>query len=259
MKTIKVSPLSVASFYTEVFHNSIQIGTATSFAYLYKNEKFLITNYHVAYGKNPENGNVLNKMGALPNKIIVHFRSREKSNPDLLFLDISFNENENPFKYVGMNNRIVDIAIFKLPKEFCGVCINELETVYNEPSVEESIKLQITEQLYVLGYPRGIQINNTPIWKKSSIAPEPDLEINDMPCFYIDSTTREGMSGAPVVYYSKDGIYSGGEIAFAVADRPIYKFVGIYSGRDRNDESHIAQLGKVWKKELIERIIEDNY
>ena len=68
---------------------------------------------------------------------------------------------------------------------------------------------------------------DTPIWKKSTIASEPDIDINNLPCFYIDSTTREGMSGAPVVFFSKDGIYKSSEYLFAVADRAIYQFVGV--------------------------------
>ena len=256
MKTIKTNPLSAASFYTETFFNDIKLSTATSFAYKYKGRKYLVTNYHVAYGRNPETNQPMHSKGAIPNKLTFNFRTKEHINPQILTFFIDYPENENPFKYITINNQIVDIAICELSDEFTGVCINELEEVYGEPSAEENIRLEITESLFVLGYPRGINIYDTPIWKKSTIASEPDIDINNLPCFYIDSTTREGMSGAPVVFFSKDGIYKSPEYLFAVADRAIYQFVGVYSGRDRNDEPHIAQLGKVWKKDLIEKIIE---
>ena len=253
MQKSKVSPLSIASFLVETYFNDILLSTATAFAYKYDGKKYLITNYHVAYGRNAETNECLDKKYAsIPNKLKIIFYDK---NATSMFLDINYPEYDNPFKFIKKNGHIVDIASLELPDDFSGVCINELEQIFHEPSWEENITLEITEPLYVLGYPRGINICYTPIWKKSSIASEPELSVDGMQCFYIDTTTREGMSGAPVVYYSKDGNYKTSEILFAVADRPIYKFVGIYSGRDRNDESHIAQLGKVWKKELIEEII----
>ena len=41
-----------------------------------------------------------------------------------------------------------------------------------------------------------------------------------------------------------------------LAGRCAYNFVGVYSGRDRNAEPHMAQLGKVWNKKLIDSMIE---
>ena len=37
-----------------------------------------------------------------------------------------------------------------------------------------------------------------PIWKRGSIASEPEIPIDGKPMFYIDTATRQGMSGAPV-------------------------------------------------------------
>lgn len=253
MSKPRINPLSISSFLVEAYFNEILLSTATAFAYRYNNKKYLITNYHVAYGRNAETNKCLDKKYAsIPNKLKIIFYDK---NAVSMFLDINYLENNNPFKFIKKDGNIVDIAIFELPDDFSGVCINELEQLFHEPSWEENVKLEITEPLYVIGYPRGINICYTPIWKKSSIASEPELNVDGMQCFYIDTTTREGMSGAPVVYYSSGGEYKTPEILFAIADRSIYKFVGIYSGRDRSDEPHIAQLGKVWKKELIEEVI----
>ena len=264
MKTIRTSPLSVASFYVETFFEdkdegiNTKLSTATAFAYKYRDKKYLVTNYHVAYGKNPVTDKLLDPNGGIPNKMHIYYYEPKRVNPEGIIFEINYSDGYNPFKYIIVDEKIADIAICELSTEFTGVCINEVESVYGEPSVEENIQLEITESLYVLGYPRGIHVLYTPVWKRSSIATEPSIDVDNMPCFYIDSTTREGMSGAPVVYYSKSGAYSTPELALAIADRPIYKFVGIYSGRDQGGEDYIAQLGKVWRKELIERIILDS-
>lgn len=248
-----ISPLSLASYQVKMYFNDILLSTATAFAYSHNGRKHLITNYHVAYGRNPETNQCLDKTtAAIPNRLMYTFYDKNgvaKSGY------VNCPEQGNPFKFIKKNDIIADIASFELSDGFPGICINEVEQIFNVPSHEEGIRLAITEPLYVLGYPRGINVCHTPIWKKSSIASEPDLKVDGIQCFYIDTTTREGMSGAPVVYYSHDGVYSTPETPLAVANRPIYKFVGIYSGRDRNDESHIAQLGRVWKKELIEEVI----
>lgn len=248
-----INPLSIASFLTELFFNDMSLGTATSFAYKYKNNKYLITNYHVAYGRNPENGQSLNKMGSIPNKMSVYFYT-QKMEP--MFYTILYPETENPFKYITINDTIIDIAIYKLDEKFIGVCINEIEELSKFLKQENNILLGITESLYVLGYPRGINIALTPIWKRSSIASEPDINPNGIPYFYIDTTTREGMSGSPVIFYTSNGSYQTATGCSVLAGGCAYNLVGIYSGRDINDESHIAQLGKVWKKELIEQIID---
>ncbi len=261
MKAIITSPLSVASFYVETFFEdkdegiNTKLSTATAFSYKYCDKKYLVTNYHVAYGRNAITNKPLDTNGGIPNKMLIYHYEPRRTNSSILQYELTYSNENNPFRYMMIDGKIADVAICELPTNFIGVCINEVENIFGEPSVEENIQLEITESLYVLGYPRGIHVLYTPVWKRSSIATEPNIDIDNMPCFYIDSTTREGMSGAPVVYYSKSGGYSTPELAFAIADRPIYKFVGIYSGRDQGGEDHIAQLGKVWRKELIERII----
>jgi len=252
----EINPLSISSFYTETFFNEIKLGTATSFAYKYKDKKFLITNYHVAFGLNPENNILLNNKGAIPNKIIINYYTKDFI---LMYYTILFGDQQNPFKFIKIYSTIVDIAVFQLDDKFNGVCINEIENLFNFPKFETDIILHITEQLYVLGYPRSINIYNTPIWKRSSIASEPELDPNEIPYFYIDTTTREGMSGAPVIFYTENGNYKRSNGCQVLAGGNAYNLAGIYSGRDHNDESHIAQLGKVWKKELIEKIIEEKF
>lgn len=251
-----INPLSISSFFTEIYFNDLKLGTATSFAYKYNSEKYLITNYHVAYGINPETKIILNSNGAVPNKLVIHYYDIDLK---LYNLTIDIPDFENPFKFIEKNDVLIDLAVFKLNETFNGICINEIEEKIKWLKNEPDIVLQITEPLYVLGFPRGINIEYTPIWKRSSIASEPEIFPNGIPYFYIDTTTREGMSGAPVVFYTANGNYKLKSGSHVLAGGCAYNFVGVYSGRDRNDEPHIAQLGKVWNKTLIDLIIEQKF
>ena len=70
--------------------------------------------------------------------------------------------------------------------------------------------------------------------------------------FYIDTATREGMSGAPVIMYRKRPVilYGDGKLSEHHAE-----FIGIYSGRVIPKDLIEVQLGKVWKKSCLPQII----
>jgi hypothetical protein len=73
-------------------------------------------------------------------------------------------------------------------------------------------KLSLTPgmDVFVLGYPRGISGGGRfPLWKRGSIASEPDVNIDNLPMMYIDTATREGMSRAPV-YAQEVGFWAPG-------------------------------------------------
>jgi hypothetical protein len=112
----------------------------------------------------------------------------------------------------------------------------------------ESLNLDLLQLVpgmdaFVLGFPRGLSGGGLfPIWKRASLASEPDIHIDDLPKMYIDTATREGMSGAPVYAQEsgfwvsegktllKDGVFGKG-----------HRFIGIYSVRVGED-SFLAQL-----------------
>ena len=251
---MRVNPLSICSYFTELYYNDTRLSSATSFSYVKSEKKYLVTNYHVAYGRNPITNKPIMVNAALPNRLVIYYISKEGRQ---LTYYIKFDEFENPFKYIKKKNRTVDIAVCPL-KDFNGVAINEVCCLFPEIEYRENITLEITEELFVLGYPKGISALYTPIWKKASVASEPEVPIDEMACFYIDSSTRDGMSGAPVIFYNKNGQCKTTDVLFQISNSKIFKFEGIYSGRDSNQELGITQLGVVWKKELIDEIIDMN-
>jgi hypothetical protein len=73
---------------------------------------------------------------------------------------------------------------------------------------------------------------------------------------YIDSATRPGMSGSPVLLIEKRPacLFEGDINKPNKFSRNYTKFVGVYSGRFVDDELK-AELGIVWKYTVIDEII----
>ena len=124
----------------------------------------------------------------------------------------------------------------------------------------DEYKPLIADDVYILGFPYGNRGGgNFPIWKKGSIATEPDIPLDGLPKMYVDTASREGMSGAPVIYrrWCFYGLKEG-KLVGESGIGEIQNFVGVYSGRIKNslDKDNLeAQLGVVWNASVIREII----
>lgn len=76
--------------------------------------------------------------------------------------------------------------------------------------------------------------------------------MEDLPYYFVDTATKSGMSGSPVILRERRGVVNINK-SEGKWSRYRTKLVGIYSGRigayseTRND----AQLGRVWKTSVI--------
>lgn len=249
---INVNIGSMKSIFVSAMFNDQIIANATGFIVNESNYKFLITNRHVVTGRHNITGKCLDGINAaIPNKLKIWF-PYYKDNKYIwspIIYDL-FDENENK-KWLEhpLYNEKVDVVALPL-----GVHSDNMFS-YNMNSNYDSY---VTEDVFIIGYPYGYDVspNNGKyaIWSKGTIANDPDLDLNiygnQLPAFLIDSKTREGQSGSPVIYYSRHGFVeeNGG---FAVYGSPIIHELGIYSGRI-NDES---DLGYVWKWCVIREIV----
>jgi hypothetical protein len=105
---------------------------------------------------------------------------------------------------------------------------------------------------FILGFPENlIGAANTPIWKRASIASEPYQQFP----YYVDSATRKGMSGAPVIA-RHTGIFGmkGGQLTGNETIGTVEKFIAIYSGRVGDDELGF-QLGTAWQANVLDDIL----
>ena len=74
---ILIDPLTVCSLLLETRVNNQPLGTATGFCVTKANSTFLITNWHVVSGRNPDTNALLSTTGAVPDQLrVVHHASR---------------------------------------------------------------------------------------------------------------------------------------------------------------------------------------
>lgn len=250
-----LNPYSVGSFYCECFFNDMLLSSATCFFIKRNGQVYLVTNYHVLSGRNPETGETLDKTyAALPNRIKVYVPQAGIGEEVLLgenefkFFDLEEDGNQL-WKYTQIKGKIIDVAMLKVDIEE-KYLINSIEEI--EQPLNENTEIEIASPLYIIGFPFGRIGGVLPIWKKASVASEPHNTLGDgLPYFWADTATRSGMSGSPVIYYEKRPFIL--ETNGKRSDR-FTKFVGIYSGRIGDEKD--AQLGKVWKPSCIDKILE---
>ena len=113
------------------------------------------------------------------------------------------------------------------------------------------------DQAFVTGYPLSATTtpNGLPIYKSGTIASEPRI-FDSEPRIYIDGKTKTGMSGSPVMVKQRTQPEKCDTLRGAAANT--LDFIGIYSGRDRQEQSEFeAELGIVWPyRECLIPIIE---
>lgn len=261
--------LSWSSVQIKASFNDTQISAATGFFYEFDKREFLITNWHVASGRNPTTDKPLHCMAAIPDsldtcvprsrQIKVDGSGRQQSGLTWewkrlpLFNDSNYERpiwTEHP-KH-GKLFHVVAIPLSGL--------VNTSILAVNSPEIGlEKIRIYPGLEAFVIGFPLGMTGGaNFPIWKRATIASEPDIHIDGLPKFLIDTATREGMSGSPVFaqevgYWLQEGETDTAKANFGKGLR----FVGIYSGRIGADDEFKAQLGLVWKESALVELLKN--
>lgn len=116
-------------------------------------------------------------------------------------------------------------------------------------------QLTVAQDVFVIGFPMALAVaNGFAIWKRGSIAYEPGFNVGTRPCLLIDTATRKGLSGAPVMGNFSNPSFQlerGGVLSRLGTE---LGFIGLYSARI-GDNPDQAQLGLVWKLEALEQVI----
>lgn len=243
----RVDPLSGRSLYLELFSKGQFCGSATGFVVEYKGKPYLVTNWHVLSGRNPETNNPLDPSGALPDKI--HVLHHNKVLGTWVVRTEPLLEPNGTRRWIEhKQGSKIDVAALPLTVLNNQVQIYPFDLALAETDMLPAVAMPVS----IIGFPLGLAGPGFfPIWKTGHIASDPDLDYAGLPCFLIDATTRGGMSGSPVVLRLTGGFEtkSGG---FVLAGGGIYtKFLGIYSGR-LHDQS---EIGRVWRPQVITEIL----
>lgn len=135
-------------------------------------------------------------------------------------------------------------------------CIQDAEFSASHIDINLSQYLYASDDIFILGYPKGItDYTGQPVWKRASVATSPHLGWNRQPQFLVDCASKEGMSGAPAIFYNREGSIQIGGTKF-ITSGPVTVLHGIYVGRLGSTSEFEAQLGCVWKRSVIDEVID---
>lgn len=247
-RQVNIDPLSGTSLKVEPTFNDTVLPAASGFVVGHGGKHYLITNWHVLTGRNPETGEPVDRVtAAIPNGIRVTFHKKD----DLglwVTKDLPLFSDEQALWLEHPRGREVDVVALPLPS-FEDVSLFDLDLALSQVDVA----LQPGAQCFVIGFPLGLATGSAwPIWKTAHLASDHLVDYRrGEPTFLIDATTRGGMSGSPVVFRTFSS-FNKADGTMVFANGATTKFLGIYSGRIHEN----AEVGKVWRPYLITEILE---
>lgn len=253
---ILVEPTSAAALLIRARANGQVLGPATGFVVQHGARSFLITNRHVVRGRHNDTDAVLHNSAAIPDSIeVAHHASGALGQTVAKFEPLyEDEEHEVPrwLEHPSWGGR-VDVVAVPLT-DTNGVDIHPLDPWAPIPTVVDvPVAWRVTDRLSIVGYPYGVE-GTAPfaVWVQGTVASEPNLDWDGLPLFLIDSRTREGQSGSPVIFHSSGGWLTVSDQTTRMHHDLIDHLVGVYSGRINKD----ADLGRVWKIEVVRDIID---
>ena len=271
----------------------IKLAIGSGVLYLKDNQTYIVTAWHNISGRHTETLKLLSTESAIPNNIIVSLdlamtQENISFGYSRMSITVPLIKNEQTTYYIHKQGypKVDVVAIpIDLNKPYTtefsvasgeekeGSMVlkqkaelnNSLETnIVHVQDCEFKIKeiddysssLYVSDDIFIIGYPKGItDYTMQPIWKKATIATAPHLGWEQQEQFLVDCASKEGMSGAPAIYYNRDGKINTGNIYYK-GSNPISILHGIYVGRIGSTTELEAQIGKVWKRKIIDEIID---
>lgn len=253
-----LDPLSLSTVPVEAYYGERRLeGNATSFTWEQGGKYYLVTNWHVVTCCDAFTGNPRPGVEFPPSTLKVFFNSDARDYWKQA-IDIPTRDHNNlpfwrihPLHTIGKRIDIVVIPLDLDPRAQ-GVEFWPVNRIANT-----KLKMSIGMDVFILGYPFGLKLPAFPVWKRGSLASEPELIGLDGTHYYlVDTASRPGMSGSPVFLRSWKNhlLETGRPTTTQFDDIPIDRFIGVYSGRlfTQPDE---AQIAMVWDGRLIEQII----
>lgn len=240
---------SVASLLLFGRVNGNDLSNATGFIVSHGDQHYLVTNWHVATGRRTDNGTPLSPTAALPDELgIVHNVAGSLGNWDTKLEPLYDEEGQPLWLEHPQHARNVDVVALPLTN------LDGVEIIAHDPFREgPGIAFGVGGFVSIIGFPFGVTGGGAMgVWVQGAVATEPAIDFNELPCFLVDSRTRPGQSGSPVIIYSAGGAVAMQDGGTAVMGGPAERFLGVYSGRI----SEQSDLGFVWRVDAVREIIE---
>jgi len=251
---------SAQSLYIEEYREGKRFACATAFIVASEARDYLVTNRHVVRGKDPDKD-----PARVPNSLRIMQNVRDDLGKWLPRFVELYDQDGRPLWYEHPETTPgpFDVAVVPLaPADEEIVYLPVDIWAEGDPTVPQA-SIAVANELSIIGFPFGYKGGgHFGIWVRGFVASEPELDWDDFPAFLIDSRTRDGQSGSPVMGYWPAGqprnVLLPGNSApvMQMTNMPITWFMGIYSGRLRDTAKGAeTDLGLVWKTRVIREII----
>jgi len=191
----RIEQFSLTTAPIEQYFNDTRLGVATGFVWQAGNQPYLVTNWHVVTCQRFPTGENLHPQGGRPNVLRVHFNIRAQEFGKMRS-DITIRDDDNRPRWLVGPHRKVDIAVIPLPIDPNDPMVN-LHPINMLTTSDLGVFIGL--DVFILGYPFGLQPPGYPVWKRGSIASEPDLVSLTDDYLLVDTASRPGMSGGPVI------------------------------------------------------------
>jgi hypothetical protein len=242
-----IDVFSSTAYFLETHANGLSTGVGTGFLWHQQGRYHLVTNWHVLSGRNPETNQCLNnKTAAVPDVVTVYFQSVDiAADPITVSVPLLTDDGEPLWLAHPEHGRAVDIAAIEIDLPDLAIAnyvpINEIP--------EMQLDQRVGMPLFIIGFPFGRQGYGFPVWKGGTFASEPFLVglSSRVEPIIIDSASRPGMSGSPVIQRVHGELtLADGSFGRSQMDRGGARLVGVYAGRFHTSDKEDAQLGRVW-------------
>ncbi|MDF2118287.1 serine protease [Roseiarcaceae bacterium H3SJ34-1] len=244
----KIDNYSFTAIPIEPLYDETKLAIGTAFFWLHQKQNFLITNWHNLSGRRTDDEKPIHSQAAIPNKLRIWCGHETVGNKISTDVDL-YDKDGTPIWFVHPTRKhAVDIAAIAITPGY-DVRIYAINDAQETPAI-----VGVGAEVFILGFPTGLTRGGFPIWKRGSIATEPDFAAQGDDYMLIDSATRAGMSGAPVIFRT-NGTFTAQDGSINIAAGANTSFVGIYSGRLKTPTLDDPQLGITWPKKLIEEVV----
>jgi|GEM_PF-1753224 len=245
--------LSLTITKLELLSNDSVIGNATGFFLKQDNNWFLVTNWHVLSGRD-NNGQPRRNDGAVPEKCRFYTASLVEGQLKWFTHEIALGDGLDGtstwYEHPVLGHR-VDVAALILKNFNVKTVKDLLDPTGHSPNMF----IDLGAEVFLPGFPLGLSAaGHMALWKRASVASSLEFGEGMNKFFYVDTATREGMSGSPCLAISNWRHYDmdreTGKVK--IVERPLsHRLLGIYSGRKNPSDQFEAQIGMVWRENLI--------
>ena len=283
-----IHPLSRATTYIETYY--IDAATrehhwrsyATGFFLKAPDSVYLVTNWHVVTGLDPAIPTKIGKPAPTYMKISVV----SNNGPYLTELTVPlYDQDMKPIWKEHPSGSEVDVVLYPLDSSVeKHYQLVDIRAAVGDNEIEETV----AKDVFILGYPfNKLEMKESfgketayflPVWKRGSIATEPGVRLSGR-ILLIDSLSRAGMSGAPVVVAQEETLarvtpetaaalkqFEQGKMGaldalgmFDLKNSPMvrekrFRLLGVYSGVVGNTRLQEIALGKCWHVDTLKEL-----